>query len=65
MRNHLKDNWGFYIFGISVAVLLWTIVAVSAEEDRRTTYCYERGAVPVRTDAGWRCAQLYALEPIR
>lgn len=65
MRNHFEENWLLYLVGLLLFTLIWGLTTADREEKRRTNYCYERGAVPVRTDAGWRCAQLYALEPIR
>lgn len=65
MRDHLKDNWGFYAFFIGLAGLLWLVTAVDSEQDRRIAYCFDRGSVLVKTDAGPRCAPLYSLEKVR
>lgn len=65
MRDYLKDNWGFYAFLIGLAGLLWLIAAAESEQDRRIAYCFDRGSVLVKTDAGPRCAPLYSLEKVR
>ncbi len=65
MRDHLEDYWGFYVFVTLFVALLLTAFNVSAENNRRKAYCYDRGSVLVDTDAGPRCAPLYSLERIR
>ena len=65
MRDHIEDNWGFYAVGLVLVAFIWLLVASVNQTNGWKTYCYDRGAILVDTDAGPRCAPLGALERVR
>lgn len=65
MRYHFQDYWPMYVFGFLFLGGLTLAANASIEEQRRVNYCFDRGSVLVKTDAGPRCAPLYSLEKVK
>lgn len=65
MLDHLFDNWGYYLCVALLGGLIWGVFAINSDETARVTSCYAQNMVVVETDAGFRCASLDALYPVR
>ena len=65
MRAHFSEYWGGYAFTCGLIGIFLLFTGAVSNEKAQTNYCFDRGMVVVKTDAGPRCAPLYSLERIR